>query len=209
MLDYFIQYMEAENALHLLHFWFSVESFKNVMSSPKLGVDYKQLSTPTSDKQCDTVSMEMGVCDYVTTSGDQVVNMTELERSLNRSGSKTTIHDPKLAPNTERTNKTVSRSGGKNTRPDGDGHRTAAIGERKATEIINSTIKEQGKLAVHDKEADGIQTHQGMLKQLSLSKEVSHCSSVPMAILLVHREVTSVCLVLSCMLIGKASVVCK
>ena len=32
MLEYFIQYMESANALHILHFWYTVESFKATTS---------------------------------------------------------------------------------------------------------------------------------------------------------------------------------
>jgi hypothetical protein len=76
MLEYFVQYMEEQDALHLLQFWFAVESFKTVAPSPKhTAMDCSQQLTDTSaraqtgdHKQCDTTasSVETSVNGHMT-----------------------------------------------------------------------------------------------------------------------------------------------
>lgn len=69
MLDYFIQYMESVNALHLVQFWLTVESFK--AQNHPLGENARPVNSDTdkvgSGSPSDTSNANKARCDMTTT----------------------------------------------------------------------------------------------------------------------------------------------
>ena len=160
MLEYFIQYIEEQDALHLLQFWFAVESFKIAAPSPKHATDYSRLlNIPTGDKQCGAASVETNVTSHMARQTVDIEEGPKLECTVDA-----TMPYPTL------NNDTVSKLD--------EGTRYCNIEGRKNTYSVNcNTIdgqREQPAVNSSDVTAptDAIYVDQRLLKQLSLSKEV-------------------------------------
>ena len=175
MLDYFVQYMETEGALHLLQFWFAIETFKNVTSiynSPNHVKDYRP-NNPIVDhqcKQCCSVSVESGVsvCNRMTSvEGSEVDNLIGEENSVTCETRNDSIPSSTLTPKTESTTRAVN---GQAVERSGRGKEITQCGS-------SASIKGQDSATFSQAAPDGmhIQQQQRLLKQLSLSKEVCCC----------------------------------
>lgn len=57
ILEYFIQYMESVNALHLVQFWLTVESFKLSVQSPKVE-EQSPKQRPSTNSKVDSANMD-------------------------------------------------------------------------------------------------------------------------------------------------------
>lgn len=177
MLDYFIQYMEAKGALHLLQFWFAVETFKNATSHYASPNHVKHhgpllLHTPKMDnKQCiNTESMESGVNMYshITTT-EEKQDHTELIGPI--TSNVTTVGIPALMTNTaNQADKSVGLLGESNS----EQYHVVTQGREIMSIHSSASIKGQEGVAAGEAIPDGMRTHQQqqLLKQLSLSKEV-------------------------------------
>lgn len=164
MLEYFIQYMDEQDALHLLQFWFAVESFKIAAPSPKHATDYtRQLNSPTGDKQCDIAHVETNITRHMTHETVSIKEEPKLECTVD-----TTAPYPTL------NNDTVSKSE--------EGTRYCNIEGRKDmwsrsanSDTIDGQMEQPAVNSDVAAPTGGIHVHQRLLKQLSLSKEVCRC----------------------------------
>ena len=75
MLDYFIQFMEGEKAIHLVQFWLSVEAFK---ATPRRPCD-PVTCVPCVGGDCEGVG---GVCEGVRTRGGDRAEHTNIASTL-------------------------------------------------------------------------------------------------------------------------------
>lgn len=179
MLEYFIQYMEEEDALHLLQFWFAVESFKTAAPSPKhTTTDYsQQLTTSTSttqgraDKQCDVASVETSA------SGHMTQRQTVTEKGPN---SECKARDSVLNTSNDTQMVTAAVT---NTVNEGTGQciNNNIEGRKNMCSTNSDTLQGQRELeqpaaiscdvTTPQSPTEGIHVHQRVLKQLSLSEE--------------------------------------
>ncbi len=76
MLDYFIQFMENEKALHLVQFWLSVEAFKTTPPSSCVSVRHEGVCSA----ECDAVnSVRCGRCEAISCADDSSVRSGECD----------------------------------------------------------------------------------------------------------------------------------
>lgn len=173
MLDYFVQYMEGEGSLHLLQFWFAVETFKKASStypSPNHIKDHRPLflQTPKMDsEQCiNGVSMESSgiMCSHMTTTEGN--KLTGNERPVGYVTENITVGNPTLmGPLGESNSEQYVFTRGREMMPSDS----------------SASIKGQ-EGATADEEIPHRMQQQRLLKQLSLSKEVcfsSYCVEYP------------------------------
>ena len=162
MLDYFIQYMEEQDALHLLQFWFAIESFKEATTSHKHTTDhYKQLNTPA-------VADAVSVATTSDVSGHMTRQTVNVEERPNLECKTDTI-----IPFPTFDNNTVSNSNTVVQLDEGNSH--CNVEGRRNTLSANSDTLENQTAVSEVAPTDGIHIHQRLLKQLSLSKEVISC----------------------------------
>ena len=178
MLDYFVQFLDSKDALHLLQFWFAVESFKNAISSPRDCLSPTQpdselecVSTSTTcHKQCDVVSVQ-NTHDHMITVDETRNRVIKEERRTNceSPGNAVSVSDVELLSSPRHR----SVDGGREVTLQfvkGNDDNERNIEGRILTHGCNSTSLYGQK---HDKSVNGIQQmDQGLLKQLSSSKEV-------------------------------------
>ena len=196
VLDYFIQFMESEGALHLLQFWFAVESFKNAISSPRHR-DHLSPSTATHSpstycaanhelvclntsatyhKQCDTVSTQVGGSHthMTTVGGTQVTNEEKCVNSKNCTlpcADVAAIPDSMLLSSPLRSHV----DGGVPLQLHEENKVCGHHEGRMLTHASCNSTSLNGQTAQQppsETSANGTQVHRGFLKQLSLSKEV-------------------------------------
>ena len=186
MLEYFIQYMEEKDALHLLQFWFAVESFKTATPSP---MDCsRQLTTSTCttghpDKQCDTASMETGHMTQRQTVAEKGSTNPEC-KVLNRT------RDLVLSTGNDAHDQTVTAAAVTNAGIEGTRQCISNNIEGRKNMCSTNSDTLQGQRALEQPAAaalsqlsdmiitvpqssatEGIHVHQRVLKQLSLSEE--------------------------------------
>ena len=179
MLEYFIQYMEEEDALHLLQFWFAVESFKTAAPSPKLTTtDYSRQSTTSTsttqgraDKQCDVASVETSA------SGHMTQRQTVTEKGSNP---ECKARDSVLNASNDTQMVTAAVT---NTVNEGTGQciNNNIEGRKNMCSTNSDTLQGQRELerpatiscdvTAPQSPTEGIHVHQRVLKQLSLSEE--------------------------------------
>ena len=188
VLEYFIQYMEEKDALHLLQFWFAVESFKTATPSPtdcSRQLTTSAYTTGHTDKQCDTASVETGHMTQQQTVTEKGSTNPEY-KVLNRT------QDSALSPNNDAHDQTVTAAAVTNT-SENEGTRQCINNNIEGRKNMRSTNSDtlQGQRALEQPAAaalsqlgDAIMTvpqnsategihvhHQRVLKQLSLSEE--------------------------------------
>ena len=189
VLDFFVQYMERENALHLLQFWFAVESFKTVVSSANCGLPnhvtvnyYREKSardSTTHSRQCEVVAMEseMGMkrCRSETTTS---VNRNQVDSFIGHEGSPCDLaaNIPVVPQASIELTNTQESVAVRNTqeRDKRSAYSVPAVEGRRITHNRGSTSLNGQSLArtvMNDFTPSGMQIQQRLLKQLSLSKE--------------------------------------
>ena len=171
MLEYFIQYMEEQDALHLLQFWFAVESFKIAAPSPKhtTEADYSQQlttsGTSTGDKQCDTVaSMETDVTSRMSRQTVTIENLDCNVDAVLPYLNPTRVNNDTVSNTDEGTRHCVNNTN-EGRRNMYDANSDTLKGQREPEPAANSDVAAPSP-------TEGIHVHQRLLKQLSLSKEV-------------------------------------
>ena len=189
MLEYFIQYMEEQDALHLLQFWFAVESFKTVAPSPKhIATDLysHQLTTSITSTGIGTVRNEPEC--VAASVGTSITNdhMTRQDVAFDEGSANLACKVDATLPylNSARVNDDPVSSTNEGTRQCSNDSTACNIeGSRNMCGTNSDTLEGKREcpkqLAVNDSDVstpstttEGIHVHQKLLKQLSLSKEV-------------------------------------
>ena len=171
MLEYFIQYMEEQDALCLLQFWFAVESFKIAAPSPKHATDYsRQLTTSgtsTYDKQCHVAaSVETDVNSRMSRQTVTIEEGSNLECNVDALLpylNPTCVNNDTVS-NTDGGNGDCNNNEGRKNMCDANSSDTLE-GQREPEPAANGDVATPSP-------TEGIHVHQRLLKQLSLSKEV-------------------------------------
>ena len=179
MLEYFVQYMEEQDALHLLQFWFAVESFKIAAPSPKHATDLysRELTTSSTnaasnDKQCmvNTASVETSASGHMTRhtvsceegSADPECNTVDVVLPLYPNP--TQVNDDHPASNTNKGTRhcITNNIEGRKSMCGANSDTLEGKGLGDPVPAINS----------HSPTNDGVHVHgRSLLKQLSLGKE--------------------------------------
>ena len=196
ILDYFVQYMERENALHLLQFWFAVQSFKNAASayhrpnhviatqnSNKSAIGHVTSTGDSSKaslrKHYNDVSMVTGknnVCSHVTVvDRSQVSTCIEDETRFSdvcEDANVTGIISQPLPSQLTTSNCQHQAIDGCES-PHHERSCSAAVGGKGISQRVASTSKDgQTSRVVREDTPDGMHVNQRLLKQLSLSKDM-------------------------------------